>query len=209
MTEHQMKVITVANLKGGSGKTSAAVPLGYWSAQAGLSSAVIDLDTSESASQWIQSAHLASTMLGTYKVSIERLQATLDELEDAVFDRVFVDTPSFNEAVVIRAMGVSDAVLIPVRIGTGDLGQLPRTLDLLDLPRRANADLKVFLLPNHTGTMKAVERDTMNVLEGLREQYNFTVLPGVPLRSQYATAKGSVPTGEHYQQLLGLIMESL
>lgn len=196
-----MKIVTLANLKGGSGKTSGAVPLAYWASRR-HKTAVVDLDASESATQWIEAAHLASTMLGLYTIRIQDLKHTLGELEEAGFEYVFLDTPSFVEATVMRCMAVADLVAIPVHIGTGDIGQLPRTLDLLELPMQANPDLKVVAYVNHGGTMKRVEQETHLALEELSKRYPFSVMRfGIPMRTIYATAKGRVPDGWHYQQL--------
>ena len=200
---HKTAVIVVANIKGGAGKTSAAVPLAYAAAQEG-SAVVLDLDPSPSAARWINGASLASVRLGVYTIGVKQLAGAIKEARSAGVDLVVVDTPPVLRDVAMQAMSEADLVLIPCHVGTGDIDNLDDTVDLLGLPMRVNPNLKVLAVINHASTMPAVTRRTRAFLEG----YGLTVAEtDIPFLTTYAEAKGSVPTGPHFPALLREIQE--
>lgn len=202
-----MRVISVVGLKGGSGKTSTAVPLALEASREGRT-VLIDMDETPSASQWIRAAGLEGESLRVERVGTRAINARANELEDeGQTDWVIVDTPPVAQDVVMLAAGVADLVVIPVHIGSGDIAQVVQTRTLLDLPLRANPELQIRAILNHAG-MTAVTRETRAALEG----EGLTVAEReIPYRKAYVVAKGSAPTAdwwhftELWQELRGLL----
>lgn len=189
-----MKTISIINIKGGSGKTSAAVPLVVQASQQG-SALLVDLDPSPSASRWINAAKLHSEALQFMITTQNELQAELDHAEGAGTCWCIIDTPSVMRDTAMSAMLVADLVLIPMHIGSGDMDNLVETVKLMNIPLRHRPDLKVRVLLNHTGNMPAVTRRTREAVEG----FGLRVLATeIPFRSVYAEAKGSAPVGDDY-----------
>ena len=192
-----MKTISVINIKGGSGKTSAAVPLVVQASQQG-SALLVDLDPSPSASRWINAAELASDTLKFAITTQNELQAELDQAESAGTRWCIIDTPSVMRDTAMSAMLVAELVLIPMHIGSGDMDNLVETVKLMNIPLRHRPDLKVRVLLNHTGNMPAVTRRTREAVEG----FGLRVLAAeIPFRSVYAEAKGSAPVGDDYRRV--------
>lgn len=193
-------MISIVGLKGGSGKTSTAVPLAWEAAKSGRT-VLLDTDPTLSASQWAEVAGLAGGALSVERLDIGALEDRVTALEDAGdVEWVFVDTPPVAGDVVMQAAGVADLVVIPAHIGSGDLAQVAQTLALLRLPRRANPALRVVGVLNHAGTMAAQTRRTREELEAA----GLVVADmAIPYREVYLNAKGSRPTARwwHFAEL--------
>lgn len=197
--------------KGGAGKTSTLVPLAYLAAQQGKKVALIDMDTTPSAEQWIKAAEMTGENFACDRVTAEELEPLLNEIRaSGTIDYVFIDTPPGDKHVIVQAMSEADLLLMPVHIGSGDIPQLIETYHLMKLPLRANPALKHLIVVNHGGTMPAVTRDTVEAIqEGLPEaNVAQTVIPYARL---YALGKGSRPDSKwwHFDALWSEIQEVL
>jgi len=187
-----VKVISVIGLKGGSGKTSTAVPLAYEASQRGTT-VLLDLDPTLSATQWLEAADMTGERLMHAAPPLDGLTAAVRGLRaTGEVEYLVLDTPPVSREACMLAAGQADLVVIPVHVGTGDLAQVVQTLDLLDMPRRANPKLEVRALLNHAGTMPAVTRETRAALEGAGLTVVTTEIPSLRV---YVTAKGTAPDG--------------
>lgn len=194
-----VNVVAITNVKGGSGKTSTAVPLAWLAAQHGRT-VLLDLDPSGSATQWHTTAGL-SDHFECRRLSHDQLGACIDELRGTGDTRwVIIDTPAVREEMITPAMGEADLVVFPVHTGTGDLGQLAQTAKLLRLPLRANPNLRYTVVINHTGRAPGVDRDTRAAIEEFGMPVAKTEIPDLKI---YSTAKGVRPNVKmwHYESL--------
>ena len=115
------KVITVANQKGGTGKTSCAVHLLHWCSQQ-ASTLLIDADSQESSTRWLQGRD--------YNCQIERNPDDLFELAQDQTDHyqyVIIDCPASLGEVTKAAIYCSDLVLVPVQPGVLDVDSANQT----------------------------------------------------------------------------------
>ena len=110
-----MRTVALVSMKGGSGKTTAAVHIAVAAAQQGLNVAVLDTDPQQSAAKWGDRRAAALPVVLTVPPS--RLAAELQRCADAGTDLAIIDTPpragSDNAAQV--AARVADLVLLPCR----------------------------------------------------------------------------------------------
>lgn len=189
-----MKIISVIGLKGGSGKTSTAVPLAAEAARRGPT-ALLDLDPTPSASQWVDAAEMTGEHLVAERLDPRDLNSTLRQVRrSGAVEYVVIDTPPVARDVCMQAAGVADLVVLPVHIGSGDLAQVVQTLDLMELPRKGNAGLPIVIVLNHAGTMPALTRDTREAIEGDATAQEFGVRVAettIPYLKLYAAAKGA------------------
>ena len=108
-------VITVATLKGGSGKSTVAGCLAvHWHLR-GLRPALIDADPQRSLLRLSQrDKALGGVPVHTPRESGEDLPDTVSQLLDK-YDRVIVDTAGFRAPSTLEALSVAHLVLVPVK----------------------------------------------------------------------------------------------
>lgn len=106
-----MAVITFANPKGGSGKTTSAIVLATTLAEQGASVTIIDADPERWASRWLAAS---DDPKGITVVQADS-STILDRIEDAAKETAFVvvDTEGTASDLSAKAAGFCDLVLIP------------------------------------------------------------------------------------------------
>ena len=132
------RIITVAQQKGGSGKTTLAVNLAVALRQAGYSVAVLDTDPQGSLGRWFMERldrqgddpALEFTTSSAWGASYEA-----EKLKKR-FDVVLIDTPPKIESDLRPALRVADLVLVPVASSQVDLWATEGVLDLAQRERR-------------------------------------------------------------------------
>ena len=146
------KVITVAQQKGGAGKTTLVVNLAVALSARGKSVALLDTDPQGSLGRWFMMRHQAGdpgmefSTASAWGVSYE-----CDKLRGAC-DYVFVDTPPKIDSDLKPALRESDLVMVPVSASQVDVWA---TEGVLDLAGREGSDVMVVLNRAKAGTRVA------------------------------------------------------
>ncbi|MCF8480063.1 MAG: ParA family protein [Rhodospirillum sp.] len=134
------RVITIAQQKGGAGKTTLAAQLAVTFAVEGKSVAVVDIDPQGSLAAWhaerVRTLGEGGTRLHLSDVAGWRLATELDRLRD-VFDVVVVDTPPHAETEAKAAVRAGDILLVPIQPSPMDLWATAATLDMARKERTA------------------------------------------------------------------------
>lgn len=133
------RVLTVAQQKGGAGKTTLAAHLAVAIAETGKSVAVVDIDPQASLSSWWQMREdlgvpvptngRGKGSLGVHAVTGWRTAAEVEKLARD-HDVVLVDSPPHAETEAKIAVRVADLVLIPLQPSPMDFWATQATLDL-------------------------------------------------------------------------------
>ena len=133
-------VITVAQQKGGAGKTTLVVQLATSFREQGRAVAIVDIDPQASLTGWArvrehearQAPELRFSMVGGWRVAVE-----LDRLRrDSQV--ILVDTPPHAETDAKVAIRAADLVVVPCQPSAADLWATRTTIDLaLRVGRRA------------------------------------------------------------------------
>ncbi len=132
------KVITVAQQKGGAGKTTVAANLAVAWSQAGRRVAVVDIDPQGSLSQWfgLRSAVLdGAAGLDHAQITGWRTQREVETLSRS-HDLVVIDSPPHAETEARIAVRASHLVLVPVQPSPMDVWATQPTLDLARLEKK-------------------------------------------------------------------------
>jgi chromosome partitioning protein len=125
-----MKIIVVANLKGGVGKTTVCTHLAVEASRTGRRAALLDTDPQGSMAGWWNAREAEQPAF--IRSSPNELPGRLDTLHSAGFDYLFIDTPPLLADTVRKAAEVADLVLIPVRTSPHDLRAIGGTVDLIE-----------------------------------------------------------------------------
>lgn len=129
------RIITIANEKGGVGKTTSAVFLAEAAADAGDRALLVDADRNGSAAQWsaVASEDGDGIRATTLSLQTKALPKELENLTSGgMFDRVVIDTPPNGAVPTAQAVGVADLVVIPLGPSPLEVGQLRPTLDVCE-----------------------------------------------------------------------------
>ena len=125
-------IVTIAQQKGGAGKTTVAVQLATALRQAGRSVAVVDIDPQASLTGWMRmreheardAAEIRFSMVGGWRLGVE-----LDRLKSEV-DWIVVDSPPHAESDAKGAIKAADLVLVPCQPSPLDIWASKGTLDI-------------------------------------------------------------------------------
>lgn len=148
------QVITVAQQKGGSGKTTLAVNLAVALVRAGHSVAVLDTDPQGSLGRWFMTRRergvddMEFSTASAWGVAYE-----CEKLQKAC-DYVVVDTPPKVDADLRPALRESDLVIVPVSASQVDVWA---TESVLDLAKREKRPALVVLNRAKSGTRVLAE----------------------------------------------------
>lgn len=192
MTGH---VITIAQQKGGAGKTTLTAHLAVAASEAGRSVAVIDSDPQGSLGRWFMTrveAHDGdSGGLNFSTASAWGIAYECDKLKSE-HDLVFVDTPPKVDADLRPAFRASDLVVVPVSASQMDLWATDSVLDMA-----AREDVPTLAVLNRIRKGTRLTEQMMSDVEHLECQVSDVAIAN---RVIYAETLGKGRTGSEIQR---------
>ena len=127
------KVITIAQQKGGAGKTTVAAHLAVALAQKGNRVAILDIDPQGSLSHWhsIREKRFGEGYTGLTHVAISgwRVASEVSRMRKQA-DFIIIDSPPHTETEARTAIRAADLIIIPVQPSPTDLWATKPTLEL-------------------------------------------------------------------------------
>jgi chromosome partitioning protein len=142
------KVLTLAQQKGGAGKTTLVAQLAVAFAAGGRSVALVDIDPQGSLTRWFKVREAAGKAKGMSLTAVTgwRAQATVEKLK-AANDLVLVDSAPHAEIEAKIAVRVADLIIVPIQPSPLDLWATEPTLALARSEKR-----KVLIVINRDQT---------------------------------------------------------
>lgn len=202
------QIITVAQQKGGSGKTTLAVNLGIAMRAQGKTVAFIDLDPQGSLGRWfmtraesdpalIQGMEFATSSAWGIAYEVRKLMGH--------FDIVIIDTPPKADSDLRPALRVADLVVVPVAVSHVDLWA---TEGVLDLANRENRPTLLVMNRTRSGTRLGTD-----VAEAATKLEAGLATAGLANRVVYAESLGlgkgalEMPRGPAHEEVTALTAE--
>ena len=162
------KIISVANQKGGTGKTTVAMALAGTLGRRGHRVLVVDADPQGSATRWASSAPdgqpFPATLSGLSAAGSKVHREVKKYVDD--YDYIVVDCPpSVDSPVPMSALMISDLVLIPVIPSPPDLWAAVGIRQIIaNVKESVNEGLVARLIPNMCQPNTEVARESLDVI---------------------------------------------
>lgn len=163
-----MTVLTITSRKGGCGKTTVGTALLAILAAEGVDVALLDADPNTSAHRWATSTYDGQPALTAYaEGGAEQLADLLPSLADkhAV---LICDTAGFGNQAATVCIAASDAVIVPVSPGEGDVIEGQRTVAYVNgLGRSTRRPIPARILLNRVRKGTTLSRHVLNEVEAM------------------------------------------
>lgn len=152
------KVFALVNRKGGTGKTTSAVYIAQlFHLDGGVTG--IDLDPDQSWLKWYRSGNLPYLVVPGSRDDLH------EQLEAIQTPYVVIDTPPNDEAIIFKAAGIADEVIIPLAATSLDVGRLLTTLkNVADVEKLRKQALASILLTRWQPNLK-VAKETLTTIQ--------------------------------------------
>jgi len=165
-------VVSVIQQKGGVGKTSLAVNLGYEIKRKhpDLYVVIADADPQQSASKWIARGlqngfdELKSVDISGHDNSSKHLKKKLSEIKA---DLIIVDLPPAMESLSLRAALYSDLMLVPVGASALDIEAAEPAIDVCKEAQDLDQAKQFLIVPSKIRSSTAAGKEIRMVLEEL------------------------------------------
>ncbi len=175
------KIAAVANLKGGTGKSTIAVNLACELAAGGVAVALVDADEQGTASYWIGRGQYPVTLktaaVGPNNNGWAREIAGLDA------DLVVIDAPPQIGDATRAIVDIADVILVPALASTADIMATGKALALIRKAREQRSDKgpKALLVPSRVDRRTAAGKE----IEAVLLEFGEPVAPMVRQRTAF------------------------
>lgn len=157
--------LTLAHLKGGTGKSSLALNLGAAFAHDGDSVVIADADPQQSLNDWAavrpEDMPMPFSVISSPRKTLHR---DADKLQGGA-DHLVIDTPAKDGALTISAMSASDIVLLPTAPGSYDIWALEQTLEKFSEVQALYPDIKAAIVVSRAPTGSSLGREVHKILK--------------------------------------------
>ncbi len=180
-------VITLAQLKGGVGKTTLAVAIAAELAKRGASAALIDSDPQASASQWALPGQLPCSV-STMPLEGIQPEAWVRLTKTITADYIVIDSAP-NAKTIIAPIAIASVTLVPCTPSGLDIEATVRTLHIIDSVRRRWPQRRCVIVPNRVDARTLEGRQFVEELERFGEPVSPSVGNRISFVRAFATGQ--------------------
>jgi len=141
-------IITVANAKGGVGKSTITYCLACYYAYRGAKVAILDEDIQQTITDNIETCRDRGDDIPIELIDKEKLSSYSALVESDKHDIIFIDTPPVLTTQLGSIYDISDMVLIPIKPSTNDYNSLLRSIDTLKDAMTKNPEMVTAIVIN-------------------------------------------------------------
>ncbi len=204
------KVITVAQQKGGAGKTTLAAQLAVAFAAKHLWVALVDIDPQGSLTRWFQMRDKTDNSFTLTTVTGWRTQAAVDKLKTSN-DLVLIDSAPHAETDVKIAIRAADLVLVPVQPSPMDLWASEATLALIRSEKREarlivnRVQTRMKLAEEMTAKIGELGVDVLETTIGNRTSFAGSMLDGRGVLESAPRSKAAEEMSDLAEEIMALL----
>ena len=159
-------VISVANAKGGVGKSTIAYSLGCYFSDRGARIAILDEDIQQSITDIVEMCKGRGEEVPIDIINKADLTSYSSLNENKDYDIIFVDTPPVLTTQLGDIYDASDMVLIPIKPSANDYNSLMRSIDTLKGAMERNEDLVTAIVINMSVVSSKVQASFREAFSG-------------------------------------------
>jgi chromosome partitioning protein len=206
-----LKVITIAQQKGGAGKTTVAAHIAVSLSQAGKRVAIIDIDPQGSLTHWY---NLRENKFGEGYTGIKfvcssgwRIDSAVRDLRDD-FDYVVIDAPPHTQTESKSAIRAADIIIVPMQPSPTDLWATQTTVEFA---KSENKQTKILL--NRFNSISKICKDIVaqincEILEshiGNRVAFSSCFLNGTTVTESFPATQAADEIRQLTKEVLSLL----
>jgi chromosome partitioning protein len=124
-----VKVLTIANRKGGAGKSTCAAHIALEACKHGLKTLLIDLDPQKTLENWWNLRDEGEPYMAD--VTAADVFEKIKQVDEKGFDLCIIDTPGDTSPNAVVGIKAADLVVIPSRPTSPDLRAIGRTISMV------------------------------------------------------------------------------
>lgn len=148
------KIITIANRKGGAGKSTCAAHFALEACSRNNKVILIDLDPQKTLEGWWEKRKEDNPQMAD--ASIQNLKEKIDLIKEKKFDFCIIDTPGDTSPNAVEAIKMSDLVVIPCKPTSPDLKAIGRTISLVQENNKNYVFVLTQTIARASATLQAV-----------------------------------------------------
>ena len=173
-----VKIISVANKKGGVGKSTIATNLAVYFASAGKSVVLIDADEQKSSMSFQEVRPDTAIQFQTVSIMTRTI---LREAEKFLVDFVIIDVPAKDSPVSRAAIAAADRVIVPVQPSQYDILATEDTFRLLDEVSAQKQNFKFAVIQNMVLTNPKIKLsgEVSEVLKDMAKEFGLHLFNSV------------------------------
>lgn len=162
-----MPVISVLNLKGGSGKTTVSTNLSVAFAEKGKKVMLIDTDKQGSSLQWM--GQRPDDKIKVNIISITDPGALRKQISDfrKMFDLIVIDGAPHVDVMASATIALSDLIILPVLPSPYDIWATEIMVERIKNAQEVNPAIKAFFLINRFSERTILSQETSEALDKL------------------------------------------
>ena len=174
-----MKILTIANRKGGAGKSTCAAHIAVEAVKNNLKVIIIDMDPQKTLEMWWQKRGDENPYL--IDTNSNDLTDTLQKLKEKNFDLCIIDTPGDASVNAIAGIKSADLVLIPSKPTAPDLTAIGRTISMVEENKKKYAFVITQAIVRSKATLQGAS---------VLSQFGAVAPSVISNRTSYASAMG-------------------
>jgi chromosome partitioning protein len=209
-----LKVITIAQQKGGAGKTTIAAHISVSLSQKGKRVAIIDIDPQKSLTHWynLRENKFGEGYTGIRFISVSgwRIDSTIHNLQDD-FDYVIIDAPPHTQTESKSAIRAADLVIVPMQLSPTDLWATETTIKFA---KSEGKNTKILL--NRFNPVSKIAKEIMGQINceimtsnvGNRVAFSSCFLNGTTVTESFPATQAADEIRQLTQEILLLLEEN-
>jgi chromosome partitioning protein len=211
----RQKIITIAQQKGGAGKTTLVAHMAVALMQKGFRVAIIDIDPQGSLTRWheVRAERMGEGYTGLHFSALTgwRVGSEANRLRRSNYDIVLIDSPPHVETEARTAIRAADLIIVPVQPSPTDIWATQATIKLAKTEKKPVLTVMNRVAPNSKLAiqMRAELSDLSDTYLGNRVAFASAILEGKGVTELDPKSQASLEIKALVEEMVALFPEDV